>query len=158
MLETIKLVGAIVGLATGVFTVWDRWVRGRPLAWVTAKQAGANAFTYIRIENPGPADVFIVGVRAHPPIYRVARDHREEAIGDAMDNVDVNVLLRQGEVYDLPIFQYPDRPKEASSQSVRLAVSWRKTSSTWLWQFPVRVFTSTDDIQRIKAAVAARRD
>ena len=33
MLETITLVGALVGLATGAFTVWDRWVvRGRPLA------------------------------------------------------------------------------------------------------------------------------
>jgi hypothetical protein len=36
MLEVIKLVGAIVGLATGIFTIWDRWVRGRLLAWVSA--------------------------------------------------------------------------------------------------------------------------
>jgi hypothetical protein len=42
MLEAIKLVGALVGLATGIFTAWDRWARGRPLAWVTAKKLGVN--------------------------------------------------------------------------------------------------------------------
>jgi SMODS and SLOG-associating 2TM effector domain 1 len=47
MLEAIKLVGAIVGLVTGIFTAWDRWARGRPLAWVTAKKLGVNAYKYI---------------------------------------------------------------------------------------------------------------
>ena len=66
MLEAIQLVGAIAGLVTTAFVIWDRWARGRPLAWVTAKKLGANPYKYIRIKNPGPADVFILGVRAHP--------------------------------------------------------------------------------------------
>jgi hypothetical protein len=71
MLEDIKLIGAIVGLATGLFTVWDRWARGRPLAWVTAtRRFSGNPEKYICIKNPGPSDVFILGVRVHPKTPR----------------------------------------------------------------------------------------
>jgi len=62
MLEAIKLVGAIAGLLTARFVIWDRWARGRPLAWVTGKKLGVNPYEYVRIKNPGPADVFILGV------------------------------------------------------------------------------------------------
>ena len=147
----IKIVGSIIGPVIRPFT------RGRLEAGVTAKKAGANAFTYIRIKNPGPAEVFIRGARV-PAYYRIAKDHTEKSIGEAMDNVDVHVLLRQGEVCDLPIFHYPDRPKDAPSQSVHFLIYWRKTSSTWRWQFPVSASTSTAAVQRISAAVAARRD
>jgi hypothetical protein len=76
MLETIKFVGAIVGLVTGIFTAWDRWARGRPLAWVTAKKLGVNPYKYIRIKNPGPSDVFILAVSVYPSrTYHIAKDH-----------------------------------------------------------------------------------
>jgi hypothetical protein len=62
MLE-VKLVGAIAGLLTTAFVIWDCWARGRPLAWLTAKKLGVNPYKYIRIKNPGPADVFILAVK-----------------------------------------------------------------------------------------------
>jgi hypothetical protein len=65
MLEAIKLIGAVAGLLTTAFVIWDRWARGRPLAWVTATKLGVNPYKYIRITNPGPADVFILAVRVY---------------------------------------------------------------------------------------------
>jgi hypothetical protein len=45
------------------------------------KLVGANAYKYIRLKNPGPADVFILGVRAYPSkVYSIAKDHSTEAI------------------------------------------------------------------------------
>jgi hypothetical protein len=55
MLEGFKLAGAIVAFVIALFTVWNRWARGRPLAWVTAEKFGANPLEYIRIKNPAPA-------------------------------------------------------------------------------------------------------
>jgi hypothetical protein len=54
MLEAIKFVGGLAGLLTTAFVIWDRWARGRPLAWVTAKKFGANSFKYIRIQKFRP--------------------------------------------------------------------------------------------------------
>jgi hypothetical protein len=160
MLETIRLIGAIVGLATGAFTVWDRWARGRPLAWVTIKKI-VNPIEYIRIKNPGPADVFILGVRAHPPIYGIAKDHSAGAIVEATLNIDANVLLWQGETCDLPLIDLRNQaeiPKDAPPQPVRFVIYWRKTSSTWLRQIPVVIMTSTHDIKRMAKAAAEQRD
>ena len=39
---------AIVGLATGIFTIWDRWVRGRPPAWCPRSS-----------EHPGHSEVAV---------------------------------------------------------------------------------------------------
>jgi hypothetical protein len=156
MLEAIKLAGAIVAFVTALFTVWDRWVRGRPLAWVTAEKFGVNPLEYIRIKNPGHGDLFILGVRAYPrTIYGVSRDRSSKAIADALSfNVPVNVLLAPGEACDLPIIdgRDPRTSKDAPSRRVCFLIYWRKTSSTWLPQPPVWVITSTHDIQRIAAA------
>jgi hypothetical protein len=158
MLEAIKLVGAIAGLLTTAFLIWDRWARGRPLAWVTAKKLGVNPYKYIRIKNPGPADVFILAVRVYPSmVYSIAKDHSKEAVvGAASFNVDVNVVLWQGEVRDLPIIEVskPDH-RNVADQPVRFVIYWRKTSSSYLRQVPVMIMTSTRDIDRIAQAATA---
>jgi hypothetical protein len=160
MVEAIQLG---VGLATGVSKVWDRWGRGRPRAWVTAKRfLGGTPFKYIRIQNPGPADVLVLGVRAYPRIYGISRDHSLDAIIKVQVNIDVNILLGQGKTWDLPIGELPkpvQAPKDESNaaegpkdQPVRFFIYWRKTSSSWLKRVPVVIPTSTDDIERIAAA------
>jgi len=159
MLEGFKLAGAIVAFVTASFTVWDRWARGRPLAWVTAKKLGVNPYKYIRIKNPGPADVFILAVRVYPPkLYAVSKDHSGEAIvGAASFNLDVNAVLWQGENRDLPIIEVskPDQRATAADQPVRFVIYWRKTSSSWLRQVPVVIWTSTHDIERMANAATA---
>jgi hypothetical protein len=166
MLEAIKLVGGIVGLVTGIFTAWDRWARGRPLAWVTAKKLGVNPYKYIRIKNPGPSDVFILAVSVYPSrAYHIAKDHSARAILEATFNIDIKVLLGQGEVCDLPIIDRSkpvEQPKDQHSvaelqqdQPVRFVIYWRKTSSSYLRQVPVVIITSTRDIERIAEAATA---
>ena len=160
MLETIKTIGSLAGLVSVAFLIWDRCLRGRPLAGVTAKKTGAHSFTYLRISNPGPAEVFILGVRARPPIYRIAREQSDQALEEVLGNGDaeINLLLRQGEVHDLPIFFNEDTKDEDAPQQVRFLIHWRKASSTRLRQFRVSVSSSTEDIRRIREAVAARRN
>jgi hypothetical protein len=161
MLETIKTVGAFAGLLTTAFVIWDRWARGRPLAWVTIKKFGVNPYTYIRIKNPGPADVFILAVRAYPSgTYFIARDQSSQAIVDASLKIDTNVLLWQGETRDLPIlpFRKPSEMAKDAPQAVRVVIYWRKTSSSWLPQVPVMIITSTADIERMAKAAIAQKD
>jgi hypothetical protein len=160
MLETIKLVGAIVGLATGAFTVWDRWVRGRPLVGLTAtvRTSRMPSDPCIRIANPGPTDLFIQRVRALPRIYGVAKDHSMRAKMAALESADVNVLLRSGQEHDLPIIDLRNEEDKNVSRWVHFVVYWRKTSSTWLPQAAVVIGTSTRAIEQIGAAVAAQWD
>src|SRR5262249_389053 len=142
MLEAFKLAGAIVAFVTALFTVWDRWARGRPLAWVTAEKFGANPLECIRLRNPGYGDVFVLRVRPYPRVYDVAKDRSvRAAITDTALKSDVRVLLKQSEKWDLPIF--PKLPTGSPSCRVFFLVSWRKTSSTWRPQVPVVIMIST---------------
>src|SRR5262249_16744570 len=99
-IEFIKTVGGFAGLATAAFTIWDRWVRGRPLAWVTAERRfSGDPEDYICVKNPGYGDVFIRAVRVYPKtpkIYGVAKDQSAKAITSSF-YADVNVLLPPGE-------------------------------------------------------------
>jgi hypothetical protein len=159
MLETIKTIGAYAGLVTAAFVVWDRWARGRPLAWVTATKFGAAPYEYIRVKNPGPGAVFIWRVDVHPPIYGIAKDHSAQAIAGTLVDGDVHVLLEPGQAHDLVIIDRRNQlevPKDAPPQRVYMFIHWRKTSSSWLWQFPVPVVTSTHDIERMAAAATER--
>lgn len=159
VIEFIKTVGGIAGLLTAAFMVWDRWARGRPLAWVTATKFGANPLEYIRLKNPGYGDVIVLGVRAYPRVYDVAKDRSVEAtITNTGFQRDVRVLLKQNEERDLPIF--PNRrklPEGSASRRFCFLVFWRKTSSTWLPQAPIMIFTSTGYVEQI-AAAATRQD
>jgi hypothetical protein len=153
MLEEIKLVGGIAGLATAAFTIWDRWARGRPLAWPTIKTFGVNPFKFIRIKNPGP--------RAYPAgIYGVAKNDSSDAILQAtvpqiFGVADLHALLRRDAEYDLPIYYLSktkmDLEGNLPSRRVCFLIFWRKTSSTWLPQFPVWIMTSTRDLDHMAA-------
>src|SRR4029450_13463662 len=112
MLGAITVVGAIVGLLTGVFTVWDRWARGRPLASVTATRwLAGDPQKSIHITNPGLSHVLILGGRGYPktpPMYGVAKDLSARAlIWSSLYGDDVNVLLPPGKDQYLPIIELP---------------------------------------------------
>ena len=42
-----------------------------------------------------------------------------------------------------------------ADQPIRFVIYWRKTSSSWLRQVPVVIWTSTDDVERIANAATA---
>jgi hypothetical protein len=162
MLETIKTVGSFAGLATLAFTIWDRWARGRPLAWPTIKTFQGAPFKRIRIKNPGHGDVLVLGVRAYPAgIYGVARTDANDAILQAtvpqiFGVANLHVLLGRDAEYDLPIYYLSknktDLEGKDPSRRICFLIFWRKTSSSWLPQVPVWIMTSTRDLDRMAAA------
>src|SRR4051812_26567433 len=77
MIETLKLVGCIAGLATAAFTVWDRFVRGRPLVYLVAKTNG-DAYHYLRVKNVSSVGILITGITASGT--GLAKDHSINAI------------------------------------------------------------------------------
>jgi hypothetical protein len=42
-----------------------------------------------------------------------------------------------------------------ADQPIRFVIYWRKTSSSWLRQVPVVIWTSMDDVERIANAATA---
>jgi hypothetical protein len=89
----------------------------------------------------------------------VAKDHSAKAvIWSSLYGDDVNVLLSPGEERHLPIIELPkdlDAPIDTARRRVCFVIYWRKTSSSWLRQVPIVIWTSTRDIERIANAATA---
>jgi hypothetical protein len=111
-----------------------------------------NPYSYIRVKNPGPGTVLIKEVRVDPPIYVVARNDSAEAICSAIDdNAAASALLGPEKECLLPILDRRNQLKisKGAQQTVRFAIYWGKTSSTWLWRPPIWILTSTQDIKQM---------
>jgi hypothetical protein len=165
LLETIQTIGSFAGLLTAAFTVWDRWLRGRPLAELSAtvRRGGTPAEPDIRIINPGPTALLIRNARVSPAgIYAVAKDREPKSIMAAAGAVTVedagvlNVLLPPGQELRLAIIDLRNEEDKTVLRWVHFVVYWRKTSSTWLPQAAVVIGTSTRAIEQIAAAAAQR--
>jgi hypothetical protein len=81
LMNALTTIGSLVGLLTGLFTVWDRWARWRPIADTVAKTKDGGP--YIRIKNAGPADIVIQRIKSRPSAVKVAKGNSIDAIADA---------------------------------------------------------------------------
>jgi hypothetical protein len=87
IIEFIKTAGGIAGSVA--FLIWDRLVRGRPRAELSAtiRTSGTPADPCIRIVNPGPTGLLIRSVRVLPAgIYAVAK------------NRDIKLIMQPSEI------------------------------------------------------------
>jgi hypothetical protein len=73
ILSIITPVGALVGLLTGIFTFWDRYARGRPIAFLNVEVDGDEFTPKLVVSNPGDYAIFLLNVRVLPKIYFLNR-------------------------------------------------------------------------------------
>jgi hypothetical protein len=150
-----QAIGAYVGLATGLFVLFDRFVAGRPIASISIRGQADNAFSFLRLCNIGRRDIAVLKVSVRPPIYGVARNDSARAVAAAEIGTSLTCLLKPGEEREFPLIAIDSAAQAdaAASRMVVISLSWRKTSATWLWQMPVVLITSTAAIRRMNAAI-----
>jgi hypothetical protein len=146
--------GAMVGFLTGVYTMLDRFMKGRPIAYLVASGPVTNSILHLRVKNIGQEDVVLRRFSSVPRHYRIAKNHSSKAIVEAELSDTFGAVLQPGEQMDFPAF-----PSQAGRVAVRnsrrpfaIVISWRKATCTWLPQIPVRLFTSMHTIEQLKSA------
>src|SRR4051794_22457839 len=77
IVESIKLVGGLAGLGTLTFTIFDRFIRGRP--WATVDRAVFLNLPdpdrlELRIFNTSPRPILVQSIETAPP-WKVAPDN-----------------------------------------------------------------------------------
>jgi hypothetical protein len=155
MIEAIKTLGSFVGLLTGLVVFYDRLVKGRPIASLTTTHNGRAC---IRISNPSSYDIAVLAAKVLPPVYSLGDDDLLSAITAAVDVVPSFMLkpfmLKPGEAKELtlvPIPIYKDNlPLDPTPQRVTIKISWLRGNSTWLWQAPVCVCTTTKTVREFQ--------
>jgi hypothetical protein len=150
MIEAIKLVGSIVGLLTGIFTVYDRYVRGRPIASLSFGTEGTRKYARIRIGNGGAHEMVVLSVKCSPDVYRLSSDMETRNVIQAAMGREQFFTLKPSESSELFLVSrvVNGLALEVKPQRVTFSISWRRGNSTWLPQIPVFVRTDTQTIRK----------
>ena len=139
---------AYIGLAAGIFTFWDRYAKGRPIAFLVFEPNEAR----LRISNPGDYSIFILAAKMTPEVFFLSRDPSiRSIIEDQLSDISYWPIAPKGNAE----FVIADRYKDAAALSledrhVRFSVSWRRGSTTWLPQLPLYVQTKTSTINKMR--------
>jgi hypothetical protein len=149
--------GAALGFVSTAFLVFDRLLRYRPVATITAERDMGDATPALRIKNTAPFDILIERFRVSPKgSCTVSASHERRAMMDVLTGSDVPIILGPNEERHLVIVT--DRSKCPNDQAIEFSIPWRRGKESWLWQWPATVRTSFDDIDlRIRAAMNSPR-
>jgi hypothetical protein len=143
-------VGSVVGLATGAFTLWDRFARARPIASLVFRQEGERRFAVLYISNPGEYAILIRSIRVSPDVYFLSEHLADtgEMIREQVRGVAPFQIGPRSNAERRIASRYADGGAlSAADQKVTFSVSWRRGSFTWLWQPRVKVRTETATIR-----------
>jgi hypothetical protein len=143
-------VAAYIGLLTGMFTFWDRYAKGRPIAFLVFEAKEAR----LRISNPGDYSIFILSTKTIPEVFFLSRD---ASIRSILKGQFSGITYWPIEPKGIAEFVIRDLHTDGAArglkdQRVRFSVSWRRGSVTWLWQLPVTVRTRTSTINKLRDA------
>ena len=151
LLAAFTAFGALVGLLTGIFTLWDRYARGRPIACVAF---GPND-VLLRISNPGDYSIFILSAKTIPDVFFLSRDKEiRSIIEDQLSDITYWPIEPKGTAEFVIADRFEGgRKLSLTDQRVRFSIGWRRGSTTWLPQIPVAVRTDTSTVNKIRDAI-----
>jgi hypothetical protein len=89
-IETIKFVGALVGLATGIFILIDRLLLGRPVVTITPSKHTRD----LRFQNSSKHPIVLLSIHSWPRWVWIARDDTPEGIAAAAVHQIFSIVLQ----------------------------------------------------------------
>ena len=142
--EMLKDVGSVMGLLSGVFLVWDRFAKGRPICSLSIVREGSHAYACLRIENVGTHDIAVLDVQVKPDVYILSKDLGSDSLVDASFGKRPSVMMapKDKQVFIIAPRYADNQVRDEGVPRVRFSVYWRRCNATWLPQIPVWVVTS----------------
>jgi hypothetical protein len=153
MLEVIKILGSIVGLLTGGFIVYDRFLRFRPVIWL-------RPMTFRRIElhvrNLADEDLLVEEIGVRPPSVTVAVGSEVGDTVRAAAGQPFSIIIPAKADMGFPIVTRPEFDTLPDETRLSFKLRWSLASSRWIWQKPVVLRVSRGQFRRLNDATPAR--
>lgn len=148
-------IGALTGFLTFLFTVFDRFMGGRPIASVGRDPDSNKQFRDLVCSNLSRHDVVLTSVTSWPNWAQVKKDDTvKEAVRSAMGD-SFTAVLAPGEVKRFPLVLRRGELLDAECTETGLfliLIYWRKTRSAWLPQVPAFVVSSAKTLRQLASS------
>jgi hypothetical protein len=161
--EVIKNVGSIGGLASSIFLVYDRFMRGRPHAFIRAHGYGAELF----ICNTANESIIVDDVQTTPHVIGIAKTTglhstieaaAKYVMPDAVEAERIFVMLAPREERGLPIIGLVPFKEASDELPVKIEGRWRNTRKPLPIYRYFTVRTTVGDLRAIRAIALMKRE
>jgi hypothetical protein len=152
LIEAIKLVGGILGMATAAFIVFDRVFRGRPIFALHAKpRVPGDNYLFLRVKNVLDEDVVIEDWRITPLLLGLSTDTSIRAIaGAALGTIPTTILPPFGEVKLALVVL--GAATDRTNETVTISANWNTTRHPWLFTRRVKIKITIARLEELKGA------
>jgi hypothetical protein len=128
ILEGVKLIGSLLGIATASFIVYDRFIRSRLIVALHVKKPELRSENevYLRIRNTVPEDIVVDAITIQPPFLTLAYDDDVQSMTNALIG-SFNRIVVGPHDERLLLIVIRDRKDVSKSAPVAISVAWRAT-------------------------------
>jgi hypothetical protein len=153
LLEAIKLIGGMLGIATAAFIVFDRVSRNKPIFALHAKPrvAGDN-YLFLRVKNVLDEDVVIENWRIEPDgLVGLSTGVSVRALVGAMiRQIPTTILPPLGEEkFNLVILDLTTNRKR---KPLTISAQWNTTRHPWPFRRRAKITTTVERLEELKGA------
>ena len=163
VIELVKFVGGLGGLASSAFLVYDRVFRYQPLAFLFPAEYKTN----IRLKNVAAETIIIDEIAIVPPFLRAARandlvtTNQERAAAwysSAESKAEgVYIIIKPMEERTFALHRFADFENADGGTVVSIRCRWRNTRKSYPFNRYVRLKTTVKEIRDIREASLANK-
>ncbi len=142
-------VGSLAGLAALLFGLFDRFIMGRPIT--TIRKTGHHTRD-IYCFNASRHDVVIKKIWGFPKWIRISLNQGRYQIAHSMTGGTFSAALEPNGEKSFPLMISRGELVDEKSKSwapFMIWISWRKTRSIWMPQFPAIIFYSAKSVRQL---------
>lgn len=143
--ETVKGLGALVGLATGGFVLWDRFYRMTPTAVVVVRPMSSTSVVnspYLQIRNPADRPILVRWQNGIPRgRFGLAADGSTKSIVVSLMEGESTVVIDSGETREFRLLKPNDAEDIDPENTIEADLYWRYAQPK-LWKRDRRIRVS----------------
>jgi hypothetical protein len=164
VIEVVKFVGGLSGLASIAFIVYDRVIRSRPSAFLVP----ADYKTNLRFSNVAAETIIVDEIKVDPPIIKVANAN-DLVTGSAEKLATMYPRKRQGETERIfiliksmeertfPLHRFVEFESATGSTPISIRCRWKNTRRPFPFNRYVTVRTTVREVADIREASLANK-
>lgn len=151
---TLQAIGAYVGLAVGIFTIYDRVFATKLIRSLVKDVRPQSELIEIWLRNVGKVDAVVTGVTVRPKLYGAAFDNSIAGVVRASVGKKFWCVLRPEDEVRFPLVEMWERDERLADANryFLIWISWRSANSLWLPHIPLFILAKTDDVRALAKA------
>lgn len=133
--ELVQGLGALVGLATGIFVLWERLTKHSPLSYFVSEPFhGGQRYLFARVSNRSDRPIFVaVQNGMENGQMRISLNDSTRAIVTSLLSGTSTFLINGNEVRDFPLLKAPDFGEMDLDNVCTVEIQWRFAQPI-IWQ------------------------